>query len=190
MWTNAEGRDYWSNETITLTLLDGQDSFILPDSVQNVVGPCRRASNKRPLAPVRSIGELESFSALYLEGMASAEPLAYHVERMKQTATDPAKVVLRVTPPVDGDSVDLLLEVVKECPRFTVDDLQSCPLIPIPHQYAETLLIPLIRYNACSYYLFKPKNEAQKEFIEREYKQARITLGLTDPNPIEKDTPR
>jgi hypothetical protein len=184
VWNNVEGRDYWSNETLTLTLDDEESSIDLPDTVQNVVGPCRRADNNRPLTPVRSIGELESFSALYLDGATLDEPVAYHVERLKQSADDPARCVLHVTPAVAGASVSLLLEVVKEPPRYTADDLNSSPLVPIPHQYAETLLIPIIRYNASSYYLFT--GAELKGTIDREYQMAMVSLGLADPNPAKE----
>lgn len=183
VWNNADGRDYWSNETLTITLADGESSFTLPDDVQNVTGPCRRQDDHQPLTPVRTIGELETFADIYLEGASLPDPVAYHVERLKQSADDPAKCVLHVTPAVSGDSVSFLLEVVKECPRYTVDNLTSCPLVPIPHQYAETLLIPIIRYQASSYYLFAATDATQKETIDREYQQARISLGLADPNP-------
>jgi len=184
VWNNAEGRDYWSNETISITLDDGDFSYDLPDEVQNVTGPCRRADNNMPLTPVATIGGIETFADLYLDGFTLLEPVAYHVERLKQSADDPARCILRVAPPVSGDSVALNLDVVKECPRYTVDDLSSCPLVPIPHQYAETLLIPIIRYNASSYYLFS--EAALKETIDREYQQAMISLGLADPNPVKE----
>jgi hypothetical protein len=154
--------------------------------VQNVVGPCRRSDNNRPLAPVRSIGEIESFAALYLDGATLNEPVAYHVERIKQSSDDPARCILHVSPAVSGGNVSLLLEVVKEPPRYTMDDLTSCPLVPIPHQYAETLLIPIIRYNASSYYLFTAADGSQKETIDRGYQQAMISLGLADPNPVKE----
>jgi hypothetical protein len=186
VWNNAEGHDYWSNEALTIQLNDGEDEYTLPDTVQNVVGPCRRADNNRPLTPLKSIGELEMFVDLYLNGETASEPLAYHVDRYKQSADDPAKCVFRVVPAVFGATVSFTLEVVKECPRYTVDDLTSCPLVPIPHQYAETLLIPIIRYHASSYYLFAAADQAQKETIDREYVQARIALGLADPNPVKE----
>lgn len=193
VWNNAEGKDYWSNETMTLTIANGQSVSVLPDSIQNVTGPLRRADNKRPLTPLRSIGELESFADLYLNGETADQPLAYHIARMKQTAEDPVKCVLNVVPAVSGASVSFLLEVIKECPRYTFGDLLKCPLIPIPHQYAETLLIPIIRYNASSYFLFSSSEASQKETIDREYKQAMISIGLADPNPVkseEKDEPK
>jgi hypothetical protein len=185
VWNNADERDYWTNETVTLTFDDGESEAGLPDEVQNVVGTCRRADTNRPLTPVGTVGELESFADLYLDGETLTEPVAYHIERTKQSGVDPARCVLHITPAAVGE-VEIKVEVVKEAPRYTMDDLGDCPLVPIPHQYAETLLIPIIRYNASSYYLFKALDPAQKETIDREYQQAMISLGLADPNPVKK----
>ena len=188
VWSNADGHDYWTNETLTITLDDTEDSYALPDSIQNVKGPCRRNDTKQPLAAIGSISEFESFVDLYLDGDAAAGPVAYHIETMAQTGEDPAKTVFRITPAVSGTSVAFLLDVVKEAPRYTTSDLVTCPAVPIPHRYAETLLVPIIRYNASSYYLFEALDPKQKETIDREYQQARQTLGLSDPNPV-KETP-
>jgi hypothetical protein len=181
VWNNADGRNYWSNETLTITLADSESSQDLPDNIQNVTGPCRRADNKRPLAPIGTIGELETFPDLYLENQTAEEPLAYHIERTNQVGNDPARTIFHVTPPVTGDSLDFLLEVVKEAPRYTINDLTACPVIPIPHRYVESLLLPIARYQASTFHLFRKTD--QKETIDREYKQARISLGLADPLP-------
>jgi hypothetical protein len=181
VWNHADERNYWSSETLTITLADGTSSQNLPNDIQNVVGPCRRADNRRPLVPIGTIGELETFSDLYLDGEGVAEPVAYHVERMNQTGSDPAKCVFHVTPSVDGSSISFLLEVVKEAPRFTAGDFVACPVVPIPHRYVESLLLPIARYQASSFYLFRKAD--QKETIDREYQQARVSLGLADPLP-------
>ena len=188
VWSNADGNDYWTNETLTITLADTEDSYDLPDSIQNVKGPCRRNDTKQPLAAIGSISEFESFVDLYLDGDAASGPVAYHIETMAQVGEDPAKTVFRITPAVSGTSVAFLLDVVKEAPRYTTSDLVSCPAVPIPHRYAETLLIPIIRYHASSYYLFEALDPKQKETIDREYQQARQQLGLGDPNPV-KESP-
>ena len=188
VWNQADERDYWSSETLTLTFADGEDSQDLPDDIQNVVGPCRRADNKRPLATIGSIGELETFSDIYLDGETADEPLAYHVERMNQSGDDPVKTVLRITPAVDGDDVDLLLDVVREAPRYGVGDIGLDPAIPIPHRYAESLLMPIVRYKASSFWLFN--NTESKATIDRDYQMAMNAIGLADPNPgkaVEKE---
>lgn len=181
VWNHADERNYWSSDTLTITLASGESSQDLPDDIQNVVGPCRRSDNRRPLVPIGTIGELETFSDLYLDGETAAEPLAYHIERMNQDGNDPAKTKFHVTPAVGDTGMDFLLEVVKEAPRFTAIDMTTCPIIPIPHRYVESLLLPIARYQASAFSLFVAKD--QKETIDREYQQARIALGLADPLP-------
>lgn len=180
VWNNARDRSYWSSSTLTLTFAADAASQDLPDDIQNVVGPCRRSDNRRPLAPIGTIGELETFSDIYLDGETADEPLAYHVERLNQAGNDPAKTVLHVTP-TPAEETAFLLEVVLEAPRFNLGDFTSCPIIPIPHSYVESLLLPVVRYQATAFYLFRKAD--QKETIDREYQQARISLGLADPLP-------
>ena len=181
VWNQADERDYWSSETLTLTFADGEDSQDLPDDVQNVVGPCRRSSNKRPLASIGSIGELETFADIYLDGQTAAEPVAYHIERGTQTGEEPAKTTLRITPAVDGASIAFLLDVVREAPRYMVGDISLNPAIPIPHRYAESLLLPIVRYKASSFWLFN--DNGSKATIDQDYQMAMTAIGLADPNP-------
>ena len=179
VWNHADERSYWSNNTLTLTLNVGESSKDLPNNIQNVVGPCRRQDNRQPLAPIGTIGELETFVDIYLDGETPSVPLAYHIERMAQTGADPARCVFHVTPAVAGSTASFLLEVVLEAPRYTVADLRTCPVVPIPHRYVESLLLPIARYQASSFFLFRKAD--QKETIDREYAQARVALGLADP---------
>jgi hypothetical protein len=192
VWNHAEERNYWSNETLTVTLnasdpltaykTNSRSKIDLPADIQNVTGPCRMASNNRPLVPLGTLGELETFADLYLDGETCAEPLAYHINRMNQAGGDPSKCEFMVTPSVTGDDgVSFNLEVVRNAPRFTVDDMNSCPLVPIPHRYVESMLLPIARYHASSFSLFSSKD--LKESIDRDYQQARVALGLADPLP-------
>lgn len=181
IWNQAADRNYWTNSTLTFTFADGEDSKSLPDNIQNVIGPCRRSDNRRPLAIVGTLGELDTFSDLYMDGETSAEPLAYHIDRVAQTGNDPAKATLRVTPAVVGASVDLLLDVVTEAPRYAVSDLDECPVIPIPHRYVESLLLPIAKYKASSFFLFN--NAESKPTIDRDYEIAMKAIGAADPLP-------
>lgn len=180
VWNNAEGRNYWSNETITITLLAAASSQDLANDIQNVVGPCRLEANRRPLVPLGTLGELETFEDMYLNGETTTEPLAYHIDRMNQVGSDPAKCVFHVVPAVTAET-DFLLEVVKEAPRFSEDDLNDCPLLPIPHRYVETLLRPIAIYLGSTFIMFRKAD--MKASIDREYQQAMISLGLADPLP-------
>ena len=181
VWNRAEERDYWTNETLSLTLNDGDSSVTLPNNVQNVTGPCRISGSNRQLTATGTAGELELFSSLYLDGATVAEPVAYHIGRSRQQRNDPAKIVLSVAPPVSGSPVAFLLDVVKEAPRYGIQDLKTRPVIPIPHAYAESLLMPVARYKASGFYLFV--GGEQKETIDREFQQAAVAIGLADPLP-------
>lgn len=181
VWNQASDRNYWSNQTLTVAIEAGSGSSALPDNVQNVNGPCRRADNLRPLTGVGTVGELETFMAIYLDGVDPGEPVAYHVKRTMQNGPDPSKCVLHVTPPVVGESINFLLDAVMEAPHFTVADLSENPVIPIPHRYVESLLMPIARYHASSFLLFSSKDN--KETIDREYLEAKAMLGMADPLP-------
>lgn len=194
VWNQADERSYWSASTVSITLKHGTDTAVdawtlettsvnsvtLSDDIQNVVGPCRIASTKRPLVPLDTIGELESFADFYLDGETATEPLAYHIDRSNQAGEEPVKCVFRCTPDATAE-ITLHLDVVMQPPRYTTDDLLSCPLFQIPHQYVETLLLPIARYRASSFEMFVAKD--QKESIDRDYLMAMNALGLADPLP-------
>lgn len=180
VWNQASERNYWSGTTLTLTIAAGETEQTLVADIQNVVGPCRLESTLRPLVPIGSIGELETFSDIYLDGATGSEPLAYHVNRQAAIGNDPAGCVFMTTP-VPTAETKLLLDVVKQAPRYTTDDLATCPIIPIPHTYVESLLLPVVRYHASTFELFAAKEK--KESIDREYLQARELLGMADPLP-------
>jgi len=180
VWNRASDRTYWSGNTLEITIASG-DSHPLDDAIQNVIGPCRVKSSKRPLVPLGTIGELETFEDLYLDGCTSDEPLAYHIERVTQVGNDPAQCIFRVAPAVTA-ATTFLLEVVYEAPRYTTHDLVADPVIPIPHRYVESLLLPVVRYRASTYGLLSVPAD-QLPGIQREYLEACHELGLADPLP-------
>lgn len=181
VWNQANDRSYWTSETLTIALTSGETTKTLDTDVQNVIGPCRHASDFHPLIPVGTENELETFSALYLDGETADEPVAYHIARSKQSGSDPAKCVFTVTPAAPVAGVSYLLDVVKEAPRYTSDDIAAGTIVPIPHAYVESLLLPIVRYHASTFELFYAKEK--KESIDREYLEARKALNLADPLP-------
>lgn len=180
VWNQSDDRNYWSNETLEITLGIDEASQDLADDIQNVTGPCKLADTKKPLTPAGTLSDLENFSAMFMDGQTADAPIAYHIERAKQSGNDPVKCTLHVTPAPTVET-DLLLEVVKEAPRYSKADLDTCPIIPIPHRYAESLLLPVVRYRASSFWLFNTPDA--KEAIDREYLQAMAAIGMADPLP-------
>lgn len=180
VWNQADMRDYWSKSTLEIEIPGGESSLALPDDVQNVTGLCRLKDSRRTLVALGTLGELELFADLYLDDESVGEPVAYHIQRESQNANDPARCVFHVTP-VPAADTDFLLEVVKEAPRFGIRDVVDCPRIPIPHRYVESLLLPVVRKRAASYYLFTAADKLP--VIEQEYMEARMALGMADPLP-------
>lgn len=180
VWNQADVRDYWVKQTLTISLLANATSSNLPDDVQNITGLCRLSSTRRTLVPCGTLGELENFMDFYLDGETVTEPVAYHVQRLNQVANDPARCIFHVTP-APLVNTDILVDAVKESPRYGIRDVTNCPRIPIPHRYVESILLPVVRKRATSYYLFTAQDKL--EAIDQEYAQARISLGMGDPLP-------
>lgn len=180
VWNQANERNYWSSETITITLAANVAEQTLDADIQNVTGPCRLDTGRQPLVPIGTIGEFETFVDIYMDGVTAGNPVAFHVNRQNISGNDPASCIFMVTPTPTAET-KFLLDVVKEAPRYTADDIAACTIIPIPHTYVESLLIPIVRYHASSFELFTSKE--LKESIDREYLQARAALGLADPLP-------
>lgn len=182
VWNQANDRNYWSTLTLDLTVPPFANQTDIPDNVQNVTGPCINAETGQPLTPVGTLAELDGFIDLYLDGDVTVDPIAYHIDRHRGPGTDPAWCIFRCAPPAGAAGAVITLDVVTEPPRYTSDDLSSCPLLPIPHQYVESLLLPIARYRASSFTMLFQAHDRQPT-IDREYAEARIALGLADPLP-------
>lgn len=175
IWNQAKDRRYWTSKTLTLSVPESGE-LALTDSIQNVIGHARLSSGEL-LTPLANAGEKENFEDAYLEE-SSSRPYAYYVDRSNQDSTDPAKCVLLLVP---SYAATVVIDVVLEAPRYTVLDLESCPLCPIPHKYVESLLFPVCRYLSMSSTLFtRPE---RKESIVNDYQQARMLLDVADPLP-------
>lgn len=180
VWNQARDRNYWTREKLTISLASGVSSQDLGNSVQNVIGPARLADTFRPLSPIGTRAELDQFVDLFLDGDTPNEPVAYYIERLNQSGSEPAKCTFHVTPAPAADT-DFLLDVVSEAPRYSWNDIDSCPRIPIPHRYVESLLLPIVRFHAMSFHLFV--GEERREQIAQEFATARGLLEEADPLP-------
>lgn len=180
LWSQSAEVNYWTRSTLTLDFDTNQESKVLQNNIQNIVGPVR--INRCALAPLQSRGELENYSTYYLGEYSNDDsdvaPQAYYAERTNQGGIEPCRVTLHLAPKPKNITT-LEVDVVLECPRFTWKDFQKCTAIPIPHQYVESILMPIIRHRASSFHLFiKPE---RMELINNERAQAFAQLGLNDP---------
>ena len=190
IWSHSKDREYWTRATIQVTVTAGSPSYLFDDTVQNVIGQVLKVDDYSPLIPLTTLGDVKSYDKRFrgglTHGLASGDVEAYYIDRRGQTGNDPVKVTLEVAPTPITDT-DLQVDVVKEAPRFRWSDYCECTHIPIPHQYVESLLIPICKFKAMSHRLFYRKESIPA--IEREYQIAMRQLDYNDPQslPVEEE---
>lgn len=179
LWNQAKDRNYWTQSTLSIAFASGTDSVVMDQTIQNVIGPARLSTGE-PLVPLANISESESFSSAFLEESSPTRPVGYFVERNNQSGADPAKCTM-ILSPVPSSNITVRVDVVKEAPRYTILDLDSCPLCPVPHKYVESILMPVCRYLSMHSHLYT--NRESEKTIERAYIEARRHLDVADPLP-------
>ena len=184
LWANAENLNYFNQATIQATLLANVASLTLPTNIQEIIGPVRLDSTKQPMQPIATRFEAENYAAVYLGGQApGAVPLAYYLQTEFNTTTDAAEALaltlFPVPPPTMNTVIDL--DVVTNAPSYGPSDFTAGTNIPIPHQYGESILLPLCRHAGMSHYLFL-EAESRGVMIEAEYREAKRLLGIVEPD--------
>jgi hypothetical protein len=172
--------DYYTRQTITATITANSNNVVLSDSVSAVLGPVKRVSDGLGLRPIRTRGEYDSFASIYagsLTALTGAPPQAYFAdqERPSPDSADSTKITLFVVPSPTA-STSLSIEVSLKAPAFTTADYASSTAIPIPHNYAETLLLPIARYLSSSSLFFADKSKQREPLLKAEYDRALKTL--------------
>lgn len=185
IWNQAKDRNYWTRSTLDVAFAEGASTYDLSDLVQNVIGPARTSAG-RPLVPLGSRGELDNCDDLYMDDRDAerypvSTPSFFYVERLNQTGKDPAKCILHIWPAAPAGGTSVKLDVVLEAPRFTWSDVEVCNVVPIPHRYVESLLLPIVRYKAKSHYLFVATEQIPA--IDEAYAMAKAQLESADPLP-------
>ena len=182
IYSRARNLGYFNRQTLNVTIPDGQSSVDLDEGIQVVLGTVRLTDDDTLLSPAGSLAELKGFSEMFLgDSDVGGTPLVYFIDsRNDAAAFDNAKATLHVAPgPVDGDTA-ISLEAALQAPRYTWTDVLKAKRVRLPHVYVETLVVPIARKRASSFFLFRP-NDGQLQSIEAEYQKAMETLGLVDP---------
>ena len=190
------GEEFYGREEATVSLVTGQAAYDLPKTVQTVLEPVYLALDGTPLRKLDSRGQMQVYAQVFQGSLtptiANGKPAAYFIEPLRDTHVDDGKedsVKVRIhvlpQPSVTYNDTNLVLNVVKEPVLLTVADLADPEKrVPVPHKYVESILLPLVRWNATSSYLF-----TQKDMLDRyqaEYERALNLLGVADPR---KDKP-
>jgi len=172
--------DYYTRQTITATITANSNNVVLSDSVSAVLGPVKRVSDNVGLRPIRTRGEYDSFASIYagsLTALTGAPPQAYFADQERPTpdSADSTKITMFVVPSPTTNTA-LSIEVSLKAPAFTTADYASSTAIPIPHNYAETLLLPIARYLSSSSLFFADKSKQREPLLKAEYDRALKTL--------------
>lgn len=181
IWTKGHRLlDYYTRRSVTATITANQNSVVLDDSVEAVLGPVKRVSDGVGLRPIRTRGEYDSFASIYagsLTALTGAPPQAYFAEEKRPSPdqADATKITLFVVPTPTANT-DLSVEASIRAPAFTTADYSSGTPIPIPHNYAETLLLPIARYLSSSSLFFADKSKQREPLLKAEYERALKTL--------------
>lgn len=180
IFARAHRLDFFNRTSLEVTITGGANSATLQQSVQNILKPVRLQTGKQALMELESIHDIDHYAALYHGGAAYApsSPRAFFLQGANQNKGDNVALTLYVAPTPVGNTV-LLVDVSLEPPRYTWSDVTAGTPLEMPHRYAETLLLPLVKHWAMSHRNFVLR--ALEPAIKDQYAIARDLLGLVDP---------
>jgi hypothetical protein len=177
IYSQADRLEYFNRERVTVTV-GTVGSVALPSSVQRIQGEARIGG--RSLRPLASKSQVSDFATLY----GGSSPMGFLVESVRESGADSLGMTLYVAPAPSQDT-DITLDVTYEPPRFESADLLSGQVIPLPHKWAETIFMPLVRkWAAGDGRMPASMRAAQIAEIDAQYAAARQMLGLADIDPV------
>jgi hypothetical protein len=158
------GEDYYGREPLTLALAAGTAVYHLDQSVQTVLNQ-GRLSGGQMLSKLNTRAQYMQFGPLFLgqlaNGVTPAQPLALFA-------------------PTPDQSYTAILDVIRTPPLYTMAQLcGTSPEIPVPHQYTESIFLPLCRWNLMSHPKWY-KAELRPQ-VQAEYERAISLLTQADP---------
>lgn len=173
--------DFYTRREITVTIASNNDNTTLSDDVQSVIGPVRRSIDNILLRPISSRGEFEAFHSIYAGSLTQASnsnPQAYYIEALRPDEGADATSLRIYVVPKPASNIQIKMAVALKAPTFSQSDYSANPPvnIPIPHNYAETLLLPIARYLASSSLFFADKSKQREPQLKAEYDRALQTL--------------
>ena len=199
IYVKAKSLQFLSNETITVSLsLDIPNNLrsgTLPANVQAVVGPavlkCLNTNDEEVYFKVNGLREKSQIMnyAQYYNANGKAKTAAYYLDR-NLTSSGGERTAITVSVPnqalgplSDCTPDSITFDVEREIPRFSISDCSKGTPIPMPHQYCESLLLPLMREKAAAS-PFAARRDNYPMY-QAEAAAARAMFAMTDPqNPL------
>lgn len=186
LWA-APNYDYLRRRKESFSTVNGTASYAMDATLLQMIGPVTTPS--WPLIPLGHKGDYQQFAARYLGADASAAsggPRAYYLERIyagDSTASGVTVNLLLVPTPTSAVTVNY--EAAFEPPTYTTCELEEDKVLPIPHGFVETLLLPIARWYLKTSHWFKKSQAVNSEpAIDAQYAQAWAQLGYADPQSV------
>ncbi len=184
------GEDYYGREDLVVDLVQGQNLYVLAQTVQSVLDPVMLADGTL-LTKLTDHGQLNRFGELFLDQLTptvdNGKPTHFFVHPGRKTGAfstgDSVLIDFYVMPPPDASNSGagkLVLHVINEPDMLTAGDLSAgTAILPVPDKYVQSIFLPLARWNATTSFLFYEKEKIPR--YEQEYTRAVRLLGWTDP---------
>jgi hypothetical protein len=180
----ARGSEFFTSADISATLAAGSRSVALPAGLQEVLAV--RLPSGESLRPVFALDDILHYRRRYEGAMDEAQgtPAVVWVELRRAEAADTAGTTLHVAPTPASETV-LTVETKGQAPAYTAAQMgEDSGGIGVAHQYVETLLLPVARYEATRFGWFK--NEPLREALREAAATAMQAQGLAAPWPEPK----
>lgn len=172
---------YFNRDTITLSFDADAESKALPQSVQQLHGPVRLNDPKINLRKIDDRAVFHQFVDTYYPADAiPTTPRAYYLHASTTNGGDNLDLTLYVAP-TPSDTCDVLVDVLMQAPRYDWSDVTLGTPLSLPNQYAEGLLLPLVREWATTHEYYR--DAALVPQIKEMANAARELLGLINPKP-------
>jgi hypothetical protein len=178
----ARGSDFFTAADVSVTVSGGSGSVALPDTLQEVLA-ARIAASGQSLRPVFNLDDILHYCRRYEGDMAETQgtPSVFYVETRRAEAADTAGATLHVAP-VPSANTTLTVETKGQAPAYTATQMTADDAgIGVAHQYVETLLLPVARYEATRFSWFR--DEALRESLREAAAIAMQAQGLAAPWP-------
>lgn len=144
-------------------------------TVHSTLGPLRRLTTRQ---------EYETFEYIHPELAASVLPTVFYVDTSR-IETDQGLALVLWFKPNTGDSQDIRLRIsyLAQPPYYTWADHCLATRIALPHRYVESLLLPLVKYEAMSSFWFKPGRggEFSSAAVQERFAACQRLLDPFDP---------
>lgn len=176
---------YFKRETIDVTLVIGQQAYLLPADTMDVIGPVI-TNAKRTLRTIENFSDIQGFGQIFFDQagvtVANGAPLVYHVRDTKTLTEsgDSHAITLHVLPAPDSAAVSahspVKVDGVRTCPRYTEGDIASTTVVPISDGYTESILLPLARLQVTRSHIFSQTEQLSR--IKEDASTAMKILGV------------